>query len=264
MALFFASIASGSNGNCYYVGTHENAVLIDAGISCRETERRMTRRGLNIRRVKALFITHEHSDHTRGAEVISRKHRIPVYATRATFDHSGMNIQPGLIRECAPHESIRIGDLTVESIPKLHDGRDPLSFTVTGGGYTVGVFTDIGEPCENVISHFRRCHAAFLESNYDETLLEEGRYPYFLKRRIRGTSGHLSNDQSLGLFLSHRSERLSHLILSHLSQENNQPEIVRDLFLPHAAGVKIVVASRFEESELFSLGEFTGQLNFIN
>jgi phosphoribosyl 1,2-cyclic phosphodiesterase len=220
----------------------------------------MNRLGLDIKKVRALFITHEHSDHTRGAEVISRKHRIPVYSTRATFDHSGMNIHADLARECFPHQPVRAGDLTVHPIPKLHDGRDPLSFTVTGGNFTIGVFTDIGEPCEHVIARFRQCHAAFLEANYDETMLEEGRYPYFLKKRIRGTGGHLSNDQSLRLFLDHRSDELTHLILSHLSQENNRPDLVRELFAPHANGTHIEVASRFEESELFRLGNPTGQL----
>lgn len=260
MALFFASIASGSNGNCYYVGNHEHAVLIDAGIPCRETERRMQRLGLKLSRINALFITHEHSDHTRGAEVISRKHRIPVYATKATFDHSGMNITPELMNECRAHKPVRVGGLTIHPVPKLHDGRDPLSFTVTGSGYTVGIFTDIGEPCTNVTNSFKKCHAAFLESNYDEKLLEEGRYPYYLKRRIRSTEGHLSNEQSLSLFLAHRSKHLACLVLSHLSHENNRPEIVAGLFAPHAGATRIEVASRFEESALFVLGDPAGQL----
>jgi phosphoribosyl 1,2-cyclic phosphodiesterase len=117
----------------------------------------------------------------------------------------------------------------------------------------VGVFTDIGAACEHVISHFSKCHAAFLEANYDETMLEEGRYPYFLKRRIRGENGHLSNLQSLEIFTRYRAPYLDLLVLSHLSEHNNHPQIVQDLFTAHANGTRIAVASRYKESEVFSV-----------
>jgi phosphoribosyl 1,2-cyclic phosphodiesterase len=118
----------------------------------------------------------------------------------------------------------------------------------------VGVFTDIGNSCSNLISHFKQCHAAFLEANYDEQLLEHGNYPYHLKRRIRGGFGHLSNTQALEVFKKHRPKFMSHLILAHLSKDNNSPEIVSELFNTHAQGVKIVVASRYEETEVYQIG----------
>jgi len=254
MPLYLASLNSGSNGNCYYIGNGEEAVLIDAGISCRETTRRMMRLGLPMGQVKAIFITHEHTDHTRGAEVLSKKYGIPVYITGATYRNSRMKIEPSLLRDFTGYGSVLIGDLSVNPFPKWHDASEPHSFTVSSGGLTAGVFTDIGMACEHVELHLGDCHAAFLEANYDDTMLENGRYPALLKRRIRSFEGHLSNDQALELFTSCRSPFLELLILSHLSAENNRPELVMDLFSRHASGTRIVVASRHEESEVFCVG----------
>jgi phosphoribosyl 1,2-cyclic phosphodiesterase len=229
-------------------------VLIDAGISCRETEHRILRLGLSIKTVRAIFITHEHTDHTRGAEVLSRKHRIPVYITPATHRNSRLWIDPQLLREFSSHQTITIGNLTVYPLPKNHDGIDPHSFTVSCKGFTAGVFTDIGSPCEHVIHHIGRCHAAFLEANYDEKMLEEGGYPLYLKRRIRGGNGHLSNIQALEIFTKYGSPYLKLLVLSHLSALNNHPQIVRNLFAPYANnGIRIEIASRYEESALFCM-----------
>ena len=253
MPLYLASLNSGSNGNCYYIGNEQEAVLIDAGISCRETERRMMRMGLALRRVKAIFITHEHTDHTRGAEVLSRKYGIPVYITDATYRNSRMNLDQPVLMPFTGGIPVRIGDLFVNSFPKFHDASEPHSFTVSAKGITVGVFTDLGTACENVIHHLSQCHAAFLEANYDENMLENGRYPIYLKRRISGMEGHLSNDQALDLFITHRSPQMQLLVLSHLSAENNHPQLVHNLFHQHANGTRIVVASRFEESEVFCI-----------
>ena len=253
MSLHLSSLNSGSNGNCYYIGNNHDAVLVDAGISCRETEHRFERLGLSIRKIRAIFISHEHTDHTRGVSVLSKKYRIPVFITAATHQNSRLWLDPQLVNSFTTHEPLRIGSLTVIPVPKLHDGTDPHSFTVTGNGITVGVFTDIGLACEHVIRHFGRCHAAFLEANYDETMLKKGTYPEFLKNRIRGGVGHLSNIQALELFTSHRAPFLKLLMLSHLSEQNNRPWIVHELFAPHANGTRIVVASRYEESKLYSI-----------
>jgi phosphoribosyl 1,2-cyclic phosphodiesterase len=234
------------------VGTDRDAVLIDAGISCRETERRLNRAGLNIGKVKAVFISHEHTDHTRGVEVLSRKHRIPVYITPATLRAGRLSIDPGLIRCFSDGEPVEVGGLTVRPFSKKHDGIDPHSFTITGEtGITAGIFTDIGQACENLVANMKRCHAAFLESNYDERMLMEGSYPLYLKRRIHGDKGHLSNRQALEVFTEHRAPFLSLLVLSHLSAHNNHPEIVRKLFTHHANGTRVEIASRYEETGVF-------------
>ena len=120
------------------------------------------------------------------------------------------------------------------------------------------MFTDIGIACKNVIHHFKQCHAAFLEANYDDTMLEQGRYPYFLKNRIRGGMGHLSNKQALELFTAYKPSFMSHLFLSHLSKNNNCPQLVEKLFNQHAGGVKMIVASRYEETGVYHISYNTG------
>ena len=254
MSLYISSLASGSNGNCYYIGNEQEAVLVDAGISCRETERRMSRIGLSLQKVKAIFVSHEHTDHTLGVEMISRKYKIPVYITAATHGNSRLRIDPERLKNFSSGKPEQIGNLCVKAFPKRHDASEPHSFTVQGNGITAGVFTDLGIACEHVIRHIRECHAAFLEANYDEKMLEEGSYPLFLKKRIRGDEGHLSNNQALDLFTTHRSPFMSLLILSHLSAYNNSPVLVHDLFARHANGTRIVVASRYQETEVYRIG----------
>jgi phosphoribosyl 1,2-cyclic phosphodiesterase len=122
-------------------------------------------------------------------------------------------------------------------------------------GIKVGVITDIGIACKDVIRYFKQCHACFLESNYDEKMLEEGSYPPRLKDRIRGGHGHISNKQALELFVKHRPPFMSHLFLSHLSQNNNHPDIVEEMFLKHAGETNIVIASRHKETEVHFVGE---------
>src|SRR5690554_5867397 len=158
MSLFISSLNSGSNGNCYYVGNHQDAVLIDAGISCRETERRMNRLGLDMEKVRAIIVSHEHSDHIRGVVVLAKKFRLPVYITQKTFIHSRLHLDPSLVRSFSSSDTINIGSLQITAFPKFHDAVEPHSFVVECDETRVGVFTDIGEVCENVISHFQKCH----------------------------------------------------------------------------------------------------------
>ncbi|MES2882863.1 MAG: MBL fold metallo-hydrolase, partial [Bacteroidota bacterium] len=180
MGLFVASLASGSNGNCYYIANETEAVLIDAGILCKELETRMRRLGLEMKKVKAVFISHEHTDHISGLKVISKKHNLPVYITPRTLQNARSGIDRQCIKLFAPGEVVTIGDLSITSFSKSHDAAEPCSFTIAGNGVTVGVFTDIGNVCSQVIESFGGCHAAFLEANYDEEMLEKGSYPFFL------------------------------------------------------------------------------------
>lgn len=253
MALHFASLNSGSNGNCYYIANDEDAVLVDAGICCRETEKRMQRLGLSMSKVRAIFISHEHSDHIKGLTVLVKKYQIPVYITEGTRLRGGLIIDPSLLRSFEKHVPISIGSLSVISFPKFHDAADPHSFIVTCKGITIGVFTDIGFPCKEVVRYFQKCHAVFLEANYDERMLETGRYPYHLKRRITGGRGHLSNRQAVELFSSSRTGNLTHVLLSHLSRDNNDPELAIELFRKACPHTNFVVASRDRESELYFL-----------
>lgn len=253
MSLFITSLNSGSNGNCYYVGNEHDAILVDAGISCRETEKRMNRLGLSMQKVRAIFVSHEHSDHIGGIAVLSKKYDLPVYITPATLLSSRLVLQERRTLSFTAYQPIGVGDISVTAFPKFHDAVHAHSFIVECRGIKVGVLTDIGAACQHVTEQFAQCHAAFLEANYDEEMLEKGRYPYHLKRRIRGGNGHLSNRQALEIFINHRSNHLSHLLLSHLSRDNNRPELVYELFSQHAAGTRIIVASRFEETPVYHI-----------
>jgi len=253
MPLQIASLNSGSNANCYYVGNDKEAILIDAGLSCRETEKRMKRLGLDIGSVKAVFISHEHADHIAGLPILSKKYRLPVYITNHTLQNCGFEIERELVYSFIHCEPVSIGELSIIPFTKSHDAEDPHSFIISNNTVHIGVITDIGYACKQVIKHFKLCDAVFLESNYCEKMLTNGTYPINLKRRISSRKGHLSNDQALTLFLKHKPQNLQLLILSHLSQNNNHPEIVSKMFSAHAAGVKIVIASRHKETELFSI-----------
>ncbi len=253
MSLFVSSLNSGSNGNCYYVGTGEEAVLIDAGISCREIEKRLKKLNLLISKIKAIFISHEHIDHIKGIEVLSRKYQVPVYITPATLKNSALKIEKHLLLSLASGTSVTIGGLSVSPFSKYHDAADPNSFVITYKNMSVGVFTDIGYACENLITYFSKCSAAFLETNYDEKMLEEGNYAYHLKQRIKSNLGHLSNMQALELFKTHRPSFMSHIFLSHLSENNNHPRLVENLFTPHAGNVKIIIAPRDSETPVYEI-----------
>jgi phosphoribosyl 1,2-cyclic phosphodiesterase len=258
MSLYIASLNSGSNGNCYFIGSSNEAVLIDAGISCRETETRMKRLGLSMETVKAVFISHEHTDHINGLAGISKKYKLPVYITGTTLRSSKVSIPEKLVHSFRDGHSVSIGQLSVTAFKKSHDASDPHSFIVSGHRVNIGVFTDIGFPGKNLIRYFKQCHAAFLESNYCEVMLEEGSYPKYLKKRISGRKGHLSNNQALELFQLYKPKHLSHLILSHLSENNNDPKLVNKIFKPHAGDTKIIIASRYEETALYCIHPVPG------
>lgn len=253
MSLNFASLNSGSNGNCYYVGNDREAVLIDAGIACRTIEKRLKALQLDIQKIKAVFISHEHGDHIKGLAVFSSKHRIPVYITAATLKYSRLKFPENSVQSFMADEPVQIGQLTIHPFSKYHDADDPHSFTISNGAAVVGVFTDIGKSCLNVIHHFAKCHAAFLEANYDHDMLMNGPYPHHLKARISGGNGHLGNHLALQLFQQHRAPFLTHLILCHLSEKNNTPEKVDSLFKSSAAAVQVFVASRYEASPVFQI-----------
>ncbi|MEN9686571.1 MAG: hypothetical protein RLZZ28_2357 [Bacteroidota bacterium] len=218
-----------------------------------------------MQRVKAIFVSHEHSDHITGIPALSKKFRLPVYITEATLANSPLPIEPALIVPFLAHIPVSIGSLLVTAFPKYHDAADPHSFMVSSGNINIGIFTDLGIGCEQLIHYFKQCHAAFLEANYDVKMLENGNYPYHLKKRISGGLGHLSNEQALDLFLRHRSPDLSHLLLAHLSKNNNRPEIVENLFKQHAQHIHIAIASRYSESALYFIdGKNEGKSFFPN
>lgn len=253
MSVHVAALASGSNGNAYYVANETEAILVDVGIHCRELERRIAKLQLSAQKIAAIFISHEHSDHICGLVAFSKKYNIPVYVTKETLRKSRLPLFPGLARHFEPGETITVGGLAVEAFSKRHDAVNPHSFVVKNGHLKVGVFTDIGSVCDNVAKYFAGCNAIFLEANYDDDMLWKGSYPFYLKRRISSDLGHLSNKQAFDLFQQYRSPELSHLILSHLSKNNNTPELVKAVFESGAGSTRITVASRYEPTGVFTV-----------
>jgi phosphoribosyl 1,2-cyclic phosphodiesterase len=253
------SIASGSNGNCYYIGNNRDAVLIDAGISARQILSRMKSQGLNPSKIKAIFISHEHSDHAIGAKVLSKKLFVPVYITAKTFSGMYANQKPYAPKYFMPGDVVEAGTIRIHTFLKNHDAAEPCSFRVEYNGIHVGVFTDIGTACDNVRSHLAKCHALFLETNYDETMLKEGSYPWPLKKRILSDHGHLSNDQAFDLLKNHSGKQLQVVFLSHLSAENNTPEKAYSRFSELHTKYSIRMTSRYAPAEVFRIGPVSVQ-----
>jgi phosphoribosyl 1,2-cyclic phosphodiesterase len=244
------ALASGSNGNAYYIGNEKEAVLIDVGIFYKLLSERMESAGLDIGKIKAGFISHEHTDHVAGARVTSKKLGIPMFYTKKTI-HKCYNRNKadnfGLFK---PEVEYEIGDIKVYPFPKQHDAVEPCSFRVSVNGINVGVMTDIGVADQTVIEEFSKCDIVFLETNYDEEMLIKGIYPYYLKQRVLSDTGHLSNMQAKELVEKHASERLSTLYMSHISAMNNDINIIKETFKPLSKKYNIKIAPRNTHSEV--------------
>lgn len=251
--LEICALASGSNGNCYYIGNEHEALLVDAGLSARQLQLRLAHCGLDPVRIKAILITHEHSDHCRGARVLSKRLRVPVYLTKKTFLGMGRAKQPEQVMWFDPDQPFQLGGFEVFPFSKQHDAVEACSFRIGYSGKQVGVMTDIGEPCEQVKNHFSLCHAVFLESNYDEDMLRNGPYPYVLKERVASSHGHLSNNQAVRLATEHASADLQTIFLSHLSGENNTPEKAIEAFQSLRKRYRIELTSRHAPTEVFRM-----------
>jgi phosphoribosyl 1,2-cyclic phosphodiesterase len=246
--LEICALASGSNGNCYYIGNSTDAVLVDAGISTRQILQRMYTRKLDYRKIRGVFISHEHSDHVRGLRILVKKLGIPAFLTSNTYQALWRDYQPSSYTPFQPGCSFRFRSFTIHPFRKNHDAREACSFRIEHEGLSIGVFTDIGAPCENVTSHLALCHALFLETNYDEDMLWKGKYPAYLKKRVASEKGHLSNRQSYELLSQYAGPHLRQVLLSHLSAENNRPETAYAALESLACRYDLIVTSRQEAS----------------
>ena len=221
------SLQSGSNGNCIYVEAGGARLLFDAGISGRQAAERLAAAGRDITRVDALIISHDHADHVRCAGIFQRKFGIPLYVTEKTLRAASSSHDLGALREVSHFRaggSMQFGRVRVETIPTPHDGADGVAFIVDDGESRLGIFTDLGHVYDDLKSALSSVDAALIESNYDPDMLRNGRYPRYLKNRIAGPHGHLSNIESAEL-VARYGTRLRWACLGHLSGENNTPEL---------------------------------------
>lgn len=220
----FVALSSGSCGNSFYIRNKDSAVLIDAGLTCKQIKERLAEMHQNPEKIKGIFLTHEHTDHIKGVDVLAREFQIPVYATKGTLQSQFICSQEDLLNEIKDDETIKLGGMDVSAFSKSHDAIQPVSFSVTNGK-TISIITDIGHACKNVCEHVSDSHFLVMESNHDLEMLENGPYPAFLKRRILSDHGHLSNLHSGLCVLENARSRLKNIMLAHLSDVNNTPKL---------------------------------------
>jgi phosphoribosyl 1,2-cyclic phosphodiesterase len=221
----FSVLASGSSGNAYYVETENAGILVDAGLSCREIERRLELVGVKAKELDALIVTHEHTDHIKGAGPLARRFDLPVYLNKKTFEKGRKalgNLPRPVIFQTG--QAMTINDLCVETFTKCHDAVDPFGLVLSSNGTRIGLSTDLGKSTRLVEDRLKGCDVLILEFNYDQEMLEQGPYPLYIKRRIKGSEGHLSNEQASDLLRVISKENLRVVVLAHLSEINNQPD----------------------------------------
>jgi phosphoribosyl 1,2-cyclic phosphodiesterase len=222
--LRFSVLASGSAGNALYVETEKARVLIDAGLSCRELIRRLEMVGIEPEGLDGVVVTHEHLDHVKGAGPLARKFHLPVYVNRRTYERSQKLLGPIAVPVFVQTgQTLTVKDLQIETFTKCHDAVDPLGIILSCKESKLGLITDLGRSTHLVEDRLKGCGGLIMEFNYDPEMLDEGPYPLYLKRRIRGADGHLSNGQAGDLLSAVHHEELQVVIMAHLSQTNNDP-----------------------------------------
>lgn len=265
-----ASIASGSSGNCIYIGSDTTHLLVDVGISGKRVEQGVNELDLSMSDIDGILITHEHSDHIAGLGVLARKYNIPIYATpltkEAILDPRSKvgNIDSDLICEIYKDDKLTIKDIIVNPMKISHDAVDPVAYRFKNEGKQVAICTDLGTFDEYTVESLKGMNALFLESNHDVNMLQVGPYPYYLKRRILGDRGHLSNERAGELLSKIMHDNMHTVYLSHLSKENNLPQLAYESVrvevtmnradMPKDAisinDIKLHVANRTELSEI--------------
>lgn len=247
--LRFRSLGSGSGGNATLVesgGLLPFRLLVDCGLGIRQLSVRLAQAGLEPEDIHAVFITHEHGDHIGCAHALSLRHRIPVWMSHGTHAAIGMPDFDGLLHIARDARAIDLGGLQITPFTVPHDAREPLQLSCTDGASKLGILTDLGHTTPHVLAHLQACDALLLESNHDTDLLEQSVYPPFLKRRVGGDYGHLSNAAAAAIASAVTHPGLKHLVAAHLSAKNNRPNLAQDA-LSSALGCQpgdIVVAGQ--------------------
>jgi phosphoribosyl 1,2-cyclic phosphodiesterase len=222
----FCVLGSGSRGNATYLQSGATSILIDAGMSGKELQKRLTAIGVELSAIDAILVTHEHNDHIQSVGVLSRRAKIPVYANSATFAAASKTVN-----ELFSYNEFETGgpfhcrNLEIHPFSISHDTEDPVGFRISDGNVSLGYCTDTGKVSQLMLHRLASCQALVLESNHDIEMLQNGSYPPYLKQRIRSSQGHLDNAQSATFLRDLAHEKLQHVVLAHLSEENNHPEI---------------------------------------
>ena len=225
----FCSFASGSSGNCYFVGRQDEGVLVDVGISAQQIVNDLLTNEIPLDRIRAILITHDHIDHVKGLEVLTKSHPIPIYAHSDCLmgieeGKATKNVDSRLFHEIEPFQPFEICGISIEAFPVMHDGRGAVGYHFNYEGRTLTIATDIGMLDKVVKEQIRRAENIVIEANYDVEMLEKGSYPYILKQRIAGPFGHLSNAESARYVAEIYHPGIKNIMLCHLSENNNTPE----------------------------------------
>jgi phosphoribosyl 1,2-cyclic phosphodiesterase len=229
MELSFCSLSSGSSGNCYYLGNGLNGILIDAGISATSIRKFLKNMDISMNTIMGVLITHNHIDHIRGLEVLTRKNYLPAFSTHKIWKSiltPQKKISPDCIREIPLKQKFHLAGFDIEAFPVCHDSPETIGFQICTGEKKITIATDLGHICQTAAPYIKSANLLVIESNYDEQMLVNGKYPKYLKARIMSDFGHLGNHQTSSFLADIISDNLSNICLAHLSKNNNTPEIV--------------------------------------
>lgn len=232
----FASLGSGSKGNGTLVEFGGETLLVDCGFSAKETVARLAKLGKCASDITAILVTHEHGDHIRGVPVLARKFNLPVYITPGTFKVKDLGDMPA-VNFIEGYRPFSVGGFEIQPVAVPHDAREPAQFVVNAGGKSLGILTDLGMITAHVEDSYQHCDALVLEANHDPVMLAYSSYPQSLKQRVGGPWGHLSNQQSASFLANFDVARLQHLVIAHISQQNNSLDIVKSVLDPVSQGV---------------------------
>lgn len=251
----FACLGSGSKGNATIIQSETTTLMVDCGFSAKEATTRLADIGVDPQQIDALLVTHEHGDHIRGIATLSRRHDIPVWASRGTaqyFDDERINLNVVNV-----HRDFQINDLQITPVAVPHDAREPCQYIFQSKNYRMGLLTDVGSITPHIVSTYRECEVLLLEFNHDREMLMNGQYPYSLKQRVAGDLGHLSNEQSNELLQQLLPGALKFLVAGHLSESNNSKEKVTEklerIMQPHDC--EYAIAAQHEASHWYELDQ---------
>ena len=227
MKLNFCSLSSGSSGNCYYLGNDFHGILIDSGISATLIRKFLKNMDISMQTIMGVLLTHNHIDHIRGLEVLTRKNSIPAFTTHKIWKSiltSQKKISGDCIREIPLQQKFHLAGFDIEAFPVCHDAPETIGFHICSGDKRITIATDLGHICQTAAPYIKKANLLVIESNYDEAMLVNGGYPRYLKARIQSDYGHLGNHQTSVFLADIINDNLSHICLAHLSKNNNTPE----------------------------------------